>query len=794
LLSSVRAANPVPVTPPDETARDWIAAYRAGAGCEDVVRADPAWSAALVELAGQGDLATLSEQAERHAAEAGLGRRVTGEVAPRSWSLSPIPLLIDAAEWRGIEAGIAQRTALLELVLADLYGSATLVDRGLLPAAVVAGSPGFLRPLVGLPPPNGRYLHLVAFDLQRDAGGGWRVTRDDLNAPAGLGYALENRLAMGRVAGGLHARLNVERHAPFFAAFREGLARSCRRADPRIGLLTPGRHDPDHAEQAHLARYLGFLLVEPADLTALDERLYVRTIGGLKRLDALWRRGDARLLDPLAFDSRSTCGVAGSIDAYLAGELVLANAPGAGALEAAAMAAYLPEVAAALLGEELLLPGIPTWWCGDPGTAAVLAARSADLQVAPAFGAAPMPPDLDARPQDHVVRAIAAPSTMPVAAMGGLVARPFALRVFAARDAEGGWRVLPGGWARIGERGGESWSADVCVHGPEPVAPATLLPAAQGVRVRRNPGTLPSRAADDLFWLGRYLERGEALLAAIRVLGGATVDEGSGARAGTTAKLVALIAEAGAAPWPPGHARTELHAFAEAAMGDPDRQSVAAINARARRIGDGARDRLSADTMRLLEAPFPHRPGLLDRAGSLQRRYAALAGLAAEHMSRTDAWAFHDLGRRVERALSAARLAARFGMAGADAEDLQTLLDLSDSQISYRQRYQTGIARVAVVDLVALDAGNPRGLAFQLARIGEHLLRLPVLADDGMAEPQQVAAGALVALMAGARAETLDAAALGEAMARLHDLSDLVARRYFLQGAEPMRAGRVLFA
>ena len=185
---------------------------------------------------------------------------------------------------------------------------------------------------------------------------------------------------------------------------------------------------------------------------------------------------------------------------------------------------------------------------------------------------------------------------------------------------------------------------------------------------------------------------------------------------------------------------------------------------------------------------------LLDRAGSLQRRYSALAGLSAEHMARTDAWRFHDLGRRIERAAAAARFVRAFGGVQATVDDLSTLLDLADSQISYRQRYLTGIARIPVLDLVTLDPGNPRSIAFQVGKLAAHLNTLPVLSDDGLAEPQQEQARELAAILVTANALRIDDAAFGEIELRLAKLSDAVARRYFLQGAEPLRAAGMTLA
>ncbi|TPG10044.1 circularly permuted type 2 ATP-grasp protein [Sphingomonas oligophenolica] len=815
------ASEPAPLFDAATHAARWIADYRARGTAGDVLGDDPAWTAMFEELASVAgdDLTHARERVQRHAADIGTGFRIIGEADERPWPVSPVPLLIEAAEWAEIARGVVQRAELMETVIADLYGEGKLVETGLIPAALVTGSPYFLRPMVGLDPPGGKHLHFIALDLGRGPTGEWRVLADHLRAPAGAGYALENRLAVSRTLGGLQARLNIQRHAPFFAAFRAGIAELCLRVDPRIGLMTPGRFNPSYPEQAHLARYLGFLLVEGADLAALEDVLYVRTIAGLKRVDALWRRVDPRLLDPLAFDSHSQIGVAGLIDAYAAGNVVLSNSPGAAVLEARAFAAFLPQLAVRLCGESLLIPNIATWWCGQQRERDRVVEDLDNLLIAPAFGAPPLGlpggrdiagadltgaaraaflADLERRPQDYIAQEIVRLSTMPVVVDDTLVPRPFTLRVFAARDAAGAWTVLPGGFARIGDTpdpramvmGEGVFSADVCVHGADPIEPLSLLATTDSLQIRRNPGTLPSRVADNFFWLGRYLERGEALLAAIRVMLGNSIDADGGAALAppTVGKLVGLIVGSGAADHPPSLRRADLTAFARAAMEDEATQSVATINRHARDIADGSRDRLSADMVRLLDAPFPTHRGMLDRTGSLQRRYAAIAGLSAEHMVRTDAWRFHDLGRRVERALAIVRATRLFGMPGATIDDLSTLLDLADSQISYRQRYLTGIARVPVVDLVALDPNNPRGVAYQTERIAERLRELPVLGDDGMAEPQQAGAAALAAILATATAASVAPDTLGDIERRIGQVAEAIGHRYFLHGAEPLRA------
>ncbi|WP_375397510.1 circularly permuted type 2 ATP-grasp protein [uncultured Sphingomonas sp.] len=830
-MASRAATKPFDIT---ARATRWMADYRARAAASDMlVGGDTAaWTAAFEELAGAAgdDLNHARERMQRRAADIGTGFRLGGESEERPWPVSPVPLLIAKAQWDRIAAGVAQRARLMEAILGDLYDAGHLISSGALPAALVNGSELFLRPMVGLTPPGGYHLQFVAFDLGRGPTGEWRVLADHLRAPAGAGYALENRLATAQTLSGLQGRLNIERHAPFFAAFREGLAALCRRAEPRIGLLTPGRWNASYAEQAHLARYLGFLLVEGADLAVVEDRCYVRTIAGLKRIDALWRRTDPRLLDPLALDAHSRIGVPGLIDAFAAHNVLISNAPGAGVLEAPAFQAFLPRLATRLSGESLLLPSIATWWCGQDGARIEVAEAIESMMIGPAFGAAPiglpdgrvvagaeltpgqrdvLVADLHRRPMDYVGQEIVRLSTMPVVLEDELAARPFTLRVFAARGPDGDWTVMPGGFARIGEHpdpraavmGEGIWSSDVVIHGPDAVPSVSLLHATESPQIRRNPGTLPSRVADNFYWLGRYLERGEAQLALIRVMLGNTIDADAGAALGeaTIKRLVALVVAGDAAPAPKHLRRADLVELARTALeADPAEPgnwySVRAINRAARTIAGVSRDRLSADMVRLLDAPFPTEGSLLERAGSLQRRYAALTGLSAEHMGRTAAWRFHDLGRRVERAVATARLVRTFGLAGAGADDMSTLLDLADSQISYRQRYLTGLARGPVVDLVALDPGNPRGIAFQVARIDAHLQHLPVLDDDGLPEAQQVQAAALRAKLDTTGAEQIDGALLNGVESLLGGLSDAIARRYFLQGAEPLRASGMTLA
>ena len=804
--------------------------YCAAAGSGDVLcaatgAAADAWNIALAEVlrAGDGDVAVTQELIQRRVDEIGIGFRLLGESEERPWPLSPVPLLIGEDEWRGIAAGVAQRAELAERLIADIYGEQTLVTSGVLPTSALAGSPHYLRPMIGIAPVGGKFLHIYACDIGRGPDGEWRVLADHGRSPAGSGYALENRLATSHVLGGLSESLNIERLARFFTELREGIAAACARTDPRIALLTPGRFNQSYTEQAHVARYLGLLLVEGEDLVIHDDRLYLRTIEGMKRVDALWQRMDARLLDPLTLETHSTIGVPGLIDALAAGGAVVANFPGSAVIEAPMFAAFMPKLAKILLGEPLKLPNIATWWCGQEGAAAQVRKRLDEMVISSAFGPLPVGlggvdaqlgsdldheartaliADLERRPQDYVGQEVVTLSTMPVIDDGMMIARPFTVRVFAARDAEGNWSVMPGGFARIGpvadvratSMGVGTRSADVIIHGAAPHAAVSLLRADAGSVIRRNPGTLPSRVADNLYWLGRYLERGESVLALVRAGSGSGIvsDSDPSIPAATAARIRTRLIEEGAVP-------PDSSAFFSdvltAALDDPyARSSVTSLLNSARLIGAGSRERLSPDFSRLLDAPFP-KPGRFEAKHiHLKARFAAFAGLASENMGRTAGWRFHDLGRRIERGVSLCRLISAFGNDLASGEDLLMLLELCDVQISYRQRYSTGLALLQVRDLVGLDPYNPRSLAFQISVIKDHLDVLPRLRDDGMNEAQQSAATALSARIATLTAQKLNGLACHELEQQLLALSDLISYRFFLRGGETLRASGLTLA
>ena len=789
--------------------------------------------ARLGEL-GPDEIERRFSTADRHIRDTGVSYRAYGDLSERSWPLSHLPVLIEAEEWREIAAGVEQRAELLDRALADIYGPGRLASEGILPAAAVTGSPDYLHPVQGIRPPGGGFLQLYAADLGRGPDGRWWVLGDRTQAPSGAGYTLANRLVLSRAFPALYGDMNVARLAPFFQGFRAGLAAAAQRADPRICLLTPGPFNETYFEQAYLARYLGFLLVEGGDLTMRDGHIHVRTVAGLKRADVLWRRIDADFADPLELNSRSHLGVPGLIDAVRAGGVVVANALGSGLLEAPVLMSFMPALCRHLLGADLRLPNIATWWCGQEAEREEVIGRLDDVAIAGAFGnavpgfppgeaviGAALQPDEKARiveairrrGVDYVAQEVVNLSTTPVWTEGALTPRPFVLRVYAARTPDG-WTVMPGGFCRISDRadaravsmGGGVRSADVWVLSETPVERVSLLPADDRVRIRRLMGNLPSRAADNLFWFGRYLERVEATLRLIRCFAGKLIDTDAydADLQGTLRRMRALFIAWGATPEEKeGEAPVHLPSQELAAVvlhGGEAYGSVFNLVRDARRAASFIRERLSADAWRLIEelhealgrtdAAPPSEAETFERAETALQLLAAISGLAQENMNRGAGWHMLDAGRRVERGINTCRFARHFIAGDTSRENLDVLLDLVDSQITYRSRYLTGVAAAPVGDMVVLDPFNPRSVAFQVERLEEHLDKMPLLSDDGMPERPRRLVVQLGAEMSTSVAAALDPKTILGFEQSLLGLADAIAQRYFLQGPHVARADK----
>jgi uncharacterized circularly permuted ATP-grasp superfamily protein/uncharacterized alpha-E superfamily protein len=800
----------------------FVAAYRPLPGIFDEMmdgdrRVRAHWQPFLTMLAelGADEINRRFAAADRYLRGSGVFYRVYEDAAgiERPWPLSHVPLIIEPVEWKHLEAGLIQRAELLEAVLADTYGPALLTGDGRLPAALVAGNPEFLRPMVGVPPPGGAHLRFYAVDVGRGADGRWWVLSDRAQAPSGAGYAIENRLALSRAIPDIYRTTRVERVAPFFQALQAELLALSKQDDPQICLLTPGPMSETYFEHAYLARYLGLLLVEGEDLTVRGDGVFVRTVSGLRRTEVLLRRIDADFADPLELNAASRLGVPGLLQAVRDGKIVIINGLGAGLVEARAMLAFLPALAPNVLGADLAIPNVATWWLGradmredmienldrmviasafDPQTDGsvsneVLGAKLDDAQRQALIRS------IRDRGVDYVAQEAVTLSSMPVWRDGHLQPRPFTLRLFLAKLGER-WQVLPAGFVRIADsadaravslqRGAATADAWVLAHGP--VAETTLLPAPERIQVQRATGLLPSRAADNLFWVGRYVERAEATLRLVRALinRAAEADESA---APVIASTISLLEAWDAAPKQVSAAPAGFVSRAVLSRAGLS-GSLPALTGAARSAASVIRDRFSPDAWRALNdlatmiaMPLntgPAESAIIERVEAGLRIISSLSGLAQENMTQLAGWRFLELGRRIERAILTGRLVRCFALAGAPDGGLELLLELADSQITYRQRYVMVAARAPVIDLVMLDPNNPRSVAFQLDRIETHLSALPGRSAAGRLSPVQQ----IVASIA-TRLRTVEAAAVDEALIvdfeqSLMKLSDAISAAY----------------
>jgi uncharacterized circularly permuted ATP-grasp superfamily protein/uncharacterized alpha-E superfamily protein len=718
---------------------------------------------------GRTEIGKRWELGRRLVRENGVTYNVYGDPRgmDRPWVLDPIPHVLAADEWRLLASRVEQRARLLDAILADVYGPGRLLEEGFLPPELVLGSPGFLRPLHGFEPPGGVYLHLYATDLARSRDGSFWVLGDRAQAPSGAGYALENRLVVSRLLPQLFRDCRVERLAPFFSALRDSLASLAPRGldRPRVVLLTPGPYNETYFEHSYLARYLGYTLVEGADLTVRDRVVYLKTLGGLERVDVILRRTDDAFCDPLSLRGDSSLGVAGLVRAVRRGSVVVANALGSGLVESPALLAFLPGLCKTLLGEELELPSVATWWCGQPKALGYVLEHLRELVIKPAVpGLAAMDPvfggSLDdeerknlaarirARPAAFVGQEQVALSTAPIWAGDGVEPRHVSLRVFAARTGDD-WATMPGALTRVSsardslvvsmQRGGGSKDTWILASGLP--SSLSLLRASDGrVDIVRSGADLPSRTADNLFWLGRYMERAEGTARLLRsVIVRLTDDAASGRTQELDVLLRALEVSVELTPGTlaggPGAVRLERRLFELLVAPEPPRTLRATIDS-AFRAGSVARERLSADTWRVLDHVHElvldfelyQRLELQEALESLNRLvlgFSAFSGLAMENMTHGPGWRFADIGRRIERAFHVTRLVRSTLVDATDPRAFEGILEVADSSITYRARYRGLVAFEPVLDLVLTDETNPRSIAFQLARLDEHLRLLP---------------------------------------------------------------------
>ena len=758
-------------------------AARAPAGHHDELRAPDGtlrrpWREFFAHL-GPGGFADLPRRRgtiERQVRDDGITYNVYSDDgrSERPWSLDIFPYLIEADEWARIEAGVAQRAKLLAAIMADAYGPQQLLAANLLPPALVLGHPGYLRPLVGQQPPGGTFLHIVAFDIARAADGQWWVVGHRTQAPSGLGYALQNRLIVSRLFPEAFRQMKVQRLAASYRRLLDMLQRLSPRADgeaARLVLLTPGPYTETYFEHAYLARYLGIPLAEGSDLTVRDERVFLKTLHGLQPVHGILRRLDDDYCDPLELRQDSTLGVPGLLRAVRAGRVLLANALGSGFLESPAINGFLPAIARRELGADLLLPSLASWWCGERAAYSRVVDTLSDKVVKPtypsgaqrlgfeaAIGATLLPSQItalrrriEADPDAYTVQAYLPLPMAPTLHDGTVLPRAAMLRVYAIGDGAGQWHVMPGGLTRIAmteqrvvsmQRGGAS--QDTWVRTVEPVDSFSMLPTP--LRADELPGPrriVSSRAAENLFWMGRYAERADQ---AVRLARAALTLIGDDARAPSPVldALAVLCEEQGLVPAAVPSPAKSVAVFERtliSALADRKGSSVAFNLAALVRSAGHIRDRLSADHWRLVAATADRFAADCANAvaddvfsadeavaalGQLAVQLSAITGAQIDHMTRDDGWRLMTIGRQLERLGTLARalhlLFETQAIAREDGYDLA--LQLFDSTITYRALYQRRFEVPPLIDLLVQESANPRSLRGIARRLTEQIERL----------------------------------------------------------------------
>ncbi len=762
----------------------------------------PVWAQFFEHLSDQtaADLNQRAVNLARQVRDNGVSYNVyADEGGPqRPWSLDLFPLIVDPGSWQQIEAGVLQRMRLLERLMADVYGPQQSLMQGWLPPALVQGHPGYLRAMHGVKPVGGMHLHIAAFDLARGPDGQWWVVGQRCQAPSGLGYLLENRLTIASQFPEAFSTLRVQRLAATYRALMDSLKMmSPAGPDAHLALLTPGPYNETYFEHAYLARYLGLSLAEGSDLIVRDERLYLKTLQGLVPVHGLLKRVDDEYLDPLELRADSTLGVPGLLQAVRAGNVLVANAPGSAFLESPALLGFLPALSRHLLGEELQLPALPTWWGGERSALEEALPRLGHSVIKATYPGSPVHNGFDAvlgrslsaneldewarrivgQSEEHTLQAYLPLSQIPTwqsaasatsttaagapsGATGHVLPRSVMLRVFVVSDGLQSWRVLPGGLARVTgataevaamQRGGSSADVWALTRGDLDTTPL-LPPPMTAAALTQRKQLMTSRAAENLFWLGRYTERTENALRlaglALQCLNGEEPSSPSLlAWLGSMALANTLVLPGVPSPI---QARRVFERSLITSLGSSEGATSVGYCLRALKMAASTvRERLSQAHWRVIvRAEEELFAGCAEHASngdyssqaalqllqSTSDQLAAITGAELERMTRDDGWRLLSIGQHIERlGFLTSALARGLETGSVHTEGgFEAMTSLFDCSIPLHAQYQHSPGIAALLDLLVLAPDNLRSLARVASTLRGHLAKL---ADSAPGQP-----------------------------------------------------------
>ena len=707
-----------------------------------------AWQSVMPFFESRSDNALSPEQIRSQ-------MRVRNLDIQRPWPLDPIPYVMSNADWQVLAQGLSQRALLLNHILGDLYQQRSLLAAGGLPPALLFGNAKYLLPAVDYRPPKRNFLSLVGFDVARTIDGSFRVLADWTEAPQGLGMCLENRLLTTQALPMLFQQHGTERLRDFLSSFAAQLKEPIH-ADQtgETVILSPGPTDPSYFEHVYLGQYFGFHVVEGADLTVRGNALQLKTLEGLKPVNTVWRYTAGACSDPLYLDDNSTVGAPGVINVARSAFVKYANAIGTGVLENDAFMSFLPGLSHRFLGEDLHLPSVATWWCGQIEAAQQAQAHSEQLSFQQAFHRADMMTSSNAaytasgNAPDRFDYTVVArePTSLSYSPYltedGQIAAGATTLRLFVAHI-QGEYHILPGGVAKVSTEQGEL-TKDIWVTQPPTM---NMRPtSAETTFIRRTDRDLPSRTADDLFWLGRYIERCDGAVRAFRLMLTHVAEHGIDDRSEAMQLISKVARDLHLVP-----ASTMLDATQnETALADlllnPDHTyGITKLISNIYHLASQVRERLSPDAWRIFGAiynepiPLAQPAAILAYLDRLMERISALNGQIQENMTRGYGWRLLELGRGLERGYFSLSTLSELNSRDASPMKLHLLLELCDSAITYRARYQTLPRLDQVLHLLLLDEANPRSVVFQIQRLSRVMQDMPLdQSSEGLSESQRL--------------------------------------------------------
>ena len=696
----------------------------------------------------------------------------------RPWNLNVVPFVVHQNEWDQVSLGLKQRAEILNLVLKDVYGEGKLIKEGIIPYEVIYGHRGFLRQCAGIVPNTEKYLSIYAADLCRGTDGRLWVVNDRTEAPSGMGYALENRSTINRILPGMFAEMKVKRHSKFFQDFNQMLIDSApgKKEVPNIVVMTPGSLNETYFEHAYMASFLGYPLVQGNDLVVRDGFVWMKSLEGLKQIDVILRRVDDVFTDPLELREDSHLGVAGLLDVVRRKNVSVINPIGSGVIENPGLIPFMPAIAKYFLNEELILPQIASWWCGQENEKNYVLENLSKLVVKRIdrtnresiyFGEFLNPEELEAlkkaiqeRPYRFVAQERINFSTAPnfcdnhALEPRNIVARAFCTAL--KKD----YSVMQGGLVRV------SPSADTIQVSNQRGGTSKDFWVMQDTRVKQEPNRqwqkrapvaisglndLPSLTAENLYWAGRYVGRTLVTARFIRVIMRQMVLVQNRNEQPNSEKLRLLFkAVTHLTDTYPGF--TQKAENGTHAMDDPMQEMLSIILDK-NKIGSLAhtiqmfnnsyysiRNLWSSDMWRVFEniqkiwnAFVEGKDHSVNRIlkvlNKLITRLIAFMGLIEESIMVQQGLLLYFIGLQMEQStLTITKCRALLSIKYEEHVEydlLEYLLTSHESLNIYRYSYRSHIRLEHVLDLILLDIDYSRSLTFMVNRLQKDIARLP---------------------------------------------------------------------